>query len=441
MSLVARGLGWLAKATGYTTTHTAMDEAFVRRFGNVSVTGKAVTDDTVMGIAAAWSCMRILAETIGSIPWAIFERDSKGNARQVDHPLTDVLVGSPNADMTSTEFREAEVLNLCGGGNAYAWIDRLGERVTSLYPIRSRNCEPMRKAGSNTRLDLTDGEVFYRINDRGRTEDHPRDKVWHVKGFGWDGLKGLSPIAAAREAMGGALISEEFGNRFFSQGAMPSGVVSIPNSLSDDQRKIARENLTQMVGGMGNAHKMALFEGGMKPEPWGDMPLEEMQFLVLRQFSVIEICRFYRIPPHMVADLSRATFSNIEHLSQEFVTFTLMPYLTRFEASCAKWLLKPAERARYFLRFNVEGLLRADSKGRSEFYASALQNGWMSRNEVRAKENLNEVEGLDEYTVQANMTLLDQIRKLLEAQKLKSDAAVGDINVHANLVLPADKPQ
>jgi HK97 family phage portal protein len=250
--------------------------------------------------------------------------------------------------------------------------------------------------------------------------DLPREKVWHVKGFG-NGIEGLSPLGAARESAGFALAMQEFGSRFFSQGGMPAGIVSIPGQLNKTQREEARENLQRVLAGLGNAHKFALFEQGMKPEAWGNTPLKDMEFMMLMQFSVPEICRFFRVPPHMVADLSRATFSNIEHLSQEFVMFTLMPYFTRIEASVSRWLMRPRERGKLFLRFNFEGLLRADSKGRAEFYASALQNGWMNRNEVRGKEKFNRVEGLDGYTVQTNMAPVDKLEGLADAQIKKAN--------------------
>jgi len=404
------------KISSAATEVKSANEQEVAKFlasGSGSAAGKSVTESSSLSIAAAWSCMRVLSETIGSVPWHLYERKSDGSVAKVtEHNLASLLV-SPNADMTAAEYREAKVLNLCQRGNTYSKIERRGTgaraQIVALNPIPSSMVEPMRKNGTNTRLPIEEGEPFYRISDRGRKEDFERDKVWHVKGFGGDGFVGLSPLAAAREAMGVALATEEFGARFFSQGGTPSGIVTVPGWLDPKQREQARSMLGQMLTGLGNAHRFALFEGGMKPEPWSAMPLEDMQFLALRQFSVAEICRFYRVPPHMVADLSRATFSNIEQQSQEFVMYTLLPYFTRFEASISKWLLLPEERNRFFVRFNFEGLLRADSTARASFYNSALQNGWMNRNEVREKENLNKVQGLDEYTVQANMTGIDQL--------------------------------
>lgn len=396
---------YLKAAVAGSTSFDAMNHEMVRRVfgGGPTSSGKMVTTDSAMGVSAAWACMRVLSETIGSVPWAVYERTAGGNSTKVDdHPLSDLLLHSPNAHMTSIELKETLALNLCQAGNSYSKIARSGERITALFPVPSSAVAPVLKK---------DGSVIYKITENGIPVEYAQRDIWHVKGFGNTGLVGLSPLGAAREVLGFAMATEEFGAKFFSQGGAPSGIVTVPNFLKDDQRKIARENLQQMMGGLGNAHKFALFEGGLKPEPWADMPLDDMQFLLLRKFSVQEMCRFYRVPPHMVADLERATFSNIEQQSLDFVMYTLLPYFTRIEASAAKWLMTIEERRKYFLRFNFEGMLRADSAARVAFYNGALTNGWMSRNEVRAKENLNKVEGLDGFTVQSAMINIEDMGK------------------------------
>jgi HK97 family phage portal protein len=402
------------KTAASSTAFDAMNHSMVNQvFGGMSTkSGRTVNMDTALTISAAWGCMRVLTETIGALPWKVYQRDAKtgDSIERPDHWLAQ-LAQRPNADQTAVEFKESQVLGLCREGNAYALTDRLGGRVLAAYPLSPSAVRPMRKKGTNTKLQLLDGETFFRHTESGGVpKDYTRDEMWQIKGFGSDPLQGLSPVAAAREAMGVSLATEEFGARFFAQGGKPSGVATIPNFLTKEQRVIARENLQQMLGGMGNAHKFALFEGGITPTPWGDAALKDMEFLMLRQFSVLEVCRFYRVPPHMVADLSRATFSNIEQLSLEFVQFTLMPYFTRIESSVARWLLTPKDvEAGIYLRFNFEGLLRADSAGRSKFYTDALINGWMTRNEVRAKENLNRSaeDGMDDYTVQAQIISID----------------------------------
>ena len=405
------------QARGKVTTLPLTD---ISALAHPTASGKNVTEEASLRISTAWCCMRIISESIGALPWHIYSRDDEGNAERADeHELAEILLRSPNADMTSVEFREAVALNLAMHGNAYSYIERSmnAQRVLALFPLRSRDCRPMRKLGNNTPLRIPEGAVFFRVSDRGQPEDLPREKIWHVKGFGNDGLIGLSPLGAAREAMGGALAAEEFANLFFAQGGMPSGTVSYPGWLTKEQRAVARDGLQALLGGLGAAHRFALFEGGVKPEAWNTLNMEDMQFIALRKFSVLEICRFFRIPPHLVADMDRATFSNIESQSQDFVQHALLPYLTRIEASVGKWLFSSRDRGQYFLRFNFEGLLRADSAGRAAFYASALQNGYMNRNEVRAKEKLNRVDGLDEFTCQTNLAPVEDIGELQQPQR------------------------
>lgn len=408
------------KAAAYAAVNfDTMNHDMVRRLfgGGYSSAGKVVNESTALTLSAVWACQRVLSETIGALPWGVYKRDPEGNLEKApEHPMSRLLY-APNADMTGEEFREALVLNLCQSGNAYSYVDRLGgELVTSLYPLPSSKVQPARRA---------DGTVYYKVlNAQGIWQDEPRERIWHVKGFGNDGLVGLSPLAAAREAIGFALAAEEFGSKFFAQGGKPSGFVTVPNFFTPDQRKIARENLNQLVGGMANAHKFALFEGGMKLEPWASMPLNDMEFLLLRKFSVDEICRFYRVPPHMVAQLDKATFSNIEQQSQEFANYSLIPYLTRIEASWSRWLLSPADQATYVLKFNLDGLLRGDSAARAALYPVMLQNGVMTRNEVRAKENLNRSDdaGMDDHTVQEQMVPVSMIEALLDSKIQKNKA-------------------
>jgi HK97 family phage portal protein len=401
------------RAQTYVTANglTAMDQKLVDWFGMPTASGKSVNEANAMKVSAIWCCRKILSESIGMLPWGVYRRTGDGNAERADdHWLNDLLTYSPNKDMTRVEFKETLTLGLTGTGNSHSLIERTGSRVSSLYPVPMKT---YRKGASGvvTKLTIPDGEIFYRYTDRGVPEDVPREKVWHVKCFG-NGIEGLSPIGAARETIGGALAMEEFANKFFVNGGMPAGTVTYPGWLKQDQRAAARENLQGILAGLGNAHKFALFEGGVKPEPWDQMNLEDMQFILSRKFGVLEVCRWFRIPPHMVAELEKgASYASIEQMSTEFVTFTLMPYLTRIEASAERWLLSAAEQSKYFLRFNFDALLRATAKERAEFLASMVNSGLMSRNEGRAKENLNKVnkKGMDDYTVQTALTPIDKL--------------------------------
>lgn len=397
LSVVQRAAMWAArKAFGGTYPLTDHD-AVSRLLGYGNSAGVPVTEQTAMQISAVWSCVRVLSETVGALPWAFYERDDAGNMRKVDHDLGAVLLESPNSAMTSQELRENQMTRLGLAGNAYCWIERgRGERVISIEP------DP------RIRPVVVEGRLRYKRGSEPRYL--PDDQVWHLKGFG-DGVVGYSPLAMARQAFGLAMATESFGARFFKDGASAAGIVKVKEWLTDDQREQARKILGDMWSGLANAHKAQLLEGGMDYQSV-TMPLEDAQFLQTRKFQVTEICRWYRVPPHLVADLERATFSNIEQQALEFVQYTLMPYFVRYEQTARK-LLPLADRRRVVLRFNVDGLLRGDSAGRAGLYSVLLQNGVYSRNEVRALENRprSEAPGMDDFTVQSNMQQTGQLGK------------------------------
>lgn len=368
-------------------------------------TGKPVNETTAMQISAVWACVRLISETIAAVPWGVYERQGRNATKRDDHPLAEVL-SQPNRDMSGHELVESLAVNLALGGNAYHLIGNVGKRIASLYPM------PYHLV--TVRRDETTREIVYDYYDRGQLETVPRDKVWHVKGFGPNGLAGFSPIGCLRNALAYNLSLEETGGRALANAATPSVFVSVEQWLKPDQRKLAKDTILKEYSGAINAGKPWFLEGNMKADVQR-MSLEDLQFLASRRFGVQEICRIYRVPPHMVADLDRATFNNIEQMSQDLLTYTFLPYWRRIETSFSRWLLPPEQRRTHFLRFNVEGLLRADSAARGLFYSSMLQNGVYNRNEVRALENMNPVEGLDDYTVQSNMLPVDQLSALVDS--------------------------
>lgn len=416
MNLFRKAMAALAvKAAGYSgvtfsisDTNNPKMSAF---FASGTYTGKAVTDTTAMQVTTVWACVRLLAETMGAMPSAIYRAEKSGNATKTDdHPLHEVLVEQPNSDMNGLEHREARTANLALRGNQYAMIERRGSGdVISLYPVPASVMKKKRDQSTNW-------ETRYGVTDRGKEEWYPPEKIWHTKGFSFNGLEGLSPIGYAREAMGLALAGEEFNARLFGQGLVPSAMVSIPQWLTDEQRKIANAKLLEMHTGVQNFNKPMLLEGGMKVES-GLMTPDDAQFLQLRQFTVVELCRLFGVKPHMVAALERATDNNIERLSLEFVMYTMLPYIRRDEVGARK-LFKPADRGKFFYRYNFEGLLRADSVARAQLYSILLQNGIFSRNEVRALENRNTADdaAMDQYTVQSNMAMIDQLAALVAAR-------------------------
>lgn len=372
-----------------------------------STAGKRVNERTAMQMTAVYSCVRILSEAVAGLPLHVYKyTDSGGKEKAVDHPLYQLLHDAPNPEMTSFIFRETLMTHLLLWGNAYAQIIRNGRgEVIALYPLM-----PDRMAVDRDEQ----GHLYYEYRvsadephnlKEGTVQLPPRD-VLHIPGLGFDGNVGYSPIAMAKNAIGMAIACEEYGAKFFANGAQPSGVLEHPGTLKDPGR--IRESWNATFGGSQNANKVAVLEEGMKYSPISIAP-EQAQFLETRKFQIDEIARIFRIPPHMVGDLDKSSFSNIEQQSLEFVTYTLQPWICRWEQTIVKTLLSDDEKKTYFVRFNVDGLLRGDYQSRMQGYAVARQNGWMSANDIRELENLDRIpesEGGDLYLINGNMTKL-----------------------------------
>jgi HK97 family phage portal protein len=375
-------------------------------FGSTT-SGKHVNERTAMQTTAVYSCVRILAETIASLPLHLYQYKGQGKEKVYDHNLYRLIHDEPNPEMTSFVFRETLMSHLLLWGNAYAQIirDNAG-RVLALYPLLP----------NKMRIDrASNGELYY-IYTRD-TGDNPSisgygedilrsENVLHIPGLGFDGLVGYSPIAMAKNAVGMTLACEEYGASFFANGANPGGVLEHPGVVKDPSK--IRESWNSIYKGSGNAHKVAVLEEGMKYQQIG-IPPEEAQFLETRKFQINEIARLYRIPPHMVGDLEKSSFSNIEQQSLEFVKYTLDPWVIRWEQALQKALLLPGEKAQYFIKFNVDGLLRGDYQSRMSGYATGRQNGWFSANDIREMENMNPIpveEGGNLYLINGNMTKL-----------------------------------
>ena len=366
--------------------------------------GKTVTERSAMQMTAVYSCVRILAEAVAGLPLHLYKyTDDGGKEKALDHPLYRLLHDEPNPEMSSFVFRETLMTHLLLWGNAYAQVIRNGKgEVIALYPLMPNKMSVDRD--ENGRLYYT----YYRGSDEAiKNKDfavtlQPSD-VLHIPGLGFDGLVGYSPIAMAKNAIGMAIACEEYGAKFFANGAAPGGVLEHPGTIKDPQR--VRESWQSTFGGSGNANKIAVLEEGMKYTPIGISP-EQAQFLETRKFQINEIARIFRVPPHMVGDLEKSSFSNIEQQSLEFVKYTLDPWVIRWEQSIQRALLSQGEKAVYFAKFNLEGLLRGDYQSRMNGYAIGRQNGWMSANDIRELENLDRIpaeEGGDLYLINGNM--------------------------------------
>lgn len=363
-----------------------------------STSGKTVNEFTAMQTTAVYACVRILAETLAALPLQLYRYTPGGKERVYDHPLYHLLHDEPNPEMTSFIFRETLMSHLLIWGNAYAQIirDRLG-RVQGLYPLRLDKMTVCRDER---------GKIFYLYTKTG--DENPnikpygqvalqKEEVLHIPGLGFDGLVGYSPIAMA---------CEEYGAYFFANGASPSGVLEHPGVLKDPAK--VRDSWNAVYRGSANAHKVAVLEEGMKYQQIG-IPLEEAQFLETRKFQLNEIARLYRIPPHMIGDLEKSSFNNIEQQSMEFVKYTLDPWVIRWEQAVQKALFLPEEKKQYFLKFNVNGLMRGDYESRMTGYSIGRQNGWLSANDIRELEDMNSVpdeEGGNLYLVNGSMTKL-----------------------------------
>ena len=388
-------------------SNKAADAGYSFLFGRTT-SGKPVNETTAMQTTAVYACVRILSEAIASLPIHVYQyKEGGGKEMVVDHPLYQVLHDEPNPEMTSFVFRETLMSHLLIWGNAYAQIIRDGAgRVLGLYPLLPNKMDVQRDDR---------GEIYYvysRSSDENPTFKEygdivlKKDDVLHIPGLGFDGLIGYSPIAMAKNAVGMTLACEEYGASFFANGANPGGVLEHPGVLKDPSK--VRESWNAVYRGTNNAHKIAVLEEGMKYQQIG-IPPEEAQFLETRKFQINEIARLYRIPPHMIGDLDKSTFSNIEQQSLEFVKYTLDPWVIRWEQSLQKALLLPGEKGKYFIRLNVDGLLRGDYASRMQGYSIGRQNGWYSANDIREMEDLNPLpdeEGGNLYLINGNMCKL-----------------------------------
>ena len=393
-----------------------------------SSSGKHVNERSAMQMTAVYSCVRILSEAVAGLPLHLYQYTADGGkAKALDHPLYRLLHDEPNPEMTSFIFRETLMTHLLLWGNAYAQIIRNGKgEVLGLYPLMPAKMTVDRDAR---------GELFYRYLRT--TEDSPSlgkaetvyldpHDVLHISGLGFDGLVGYSPIAMARNAIGMAIACEEYGAKFFANGASPGGVLEHPGTIRDPAK--VRESWNSVYQGSGNSHRICVLEEGMKFQPIA-ISNEQAQFLETRKFQINEIARIFRVPPHMVGDLEKSSFSNIEEQSLEFVKYTLGPWVIRWEQALARALFSEAEKPRMFFKFNVDGLLRGDYVSRMNGYATGRQNGWMSANDIRSLENLDPIpedEGGNLFLVNGNMCKLRDAGSAYQGQPAEGEPTEPD---------------
>jgi HK97 family phage portal protein len=369
-----------------------------RFFFGSTTSGKSVNEITAMQTSAVYACVRILAETIASLPLHTYKYTDKGKEKALEHDLYHLLHDEPNSEMTSFTFREVMMTHLLLWGNAYSQIIRDGRnKILGLYPLLPDKMRVERDINGN---------IFYIYNKCGEFYSLRSDEVLHIPGLGFNGLIGYSPIAMAKNAIGASIAMEEYGSKFFSNGANPGGILEHPGILKDPAK--VRESWNSVYQGSSNSHRIAVLEEGMKFTSIG-IPPEQSQFLESRKFQISEIARIFRVPLHMIGDLERATFSNIENQSLEFVMYTLDCWLVRWEQAIKKALFTKEEKKKYFVKFNVSALMRGDFCSRMQGYATGIQNGFLSPDDVRELEDMNKIENGNIYCMNGNMLKLEDV--------------------------------
>lgn len=407
-------LNWLGVPIGLTTG------TFWQEWMGMSSSGKVVSADKAIHLSAVWACVRLLSESVSTLPLKIYARQADGSRKPAtDHPVYQVLCRRPNLEMTPSRFMLMLVASICLRGNAFIEKKMIGSKLISLVPLLPQNMVVKR---------LENGRLEYTYTENGQKRVIPEKNLMHIRGFGLDGVCGMMPMREGRDVIGAAMAVEESAAKIFENGLQSSGFLSAEQALDAEQRERLRGYMQAFTGSK-NAGKIMVLEGGLKYQNVTMNP-EAAQMLESRAFSIEEICRWFRVPAFMVghADKQSSWASSVEGMNLQFLTNTLRPLLVNIEQEISRCLLDGDDDL--FAEFSVEGLLRADSAGRSAYYTTALQNGWMSRNDVRRLENMPPIEGGDLYTVQLNLTPLEDLK-----QNSKAAQAANLLKVH-NFVFP-----
>ena len=383
-------------AFGEAVSLSENDSWLVRAIAPRTFAGVAVSPNNALSLSAVFACIRVLAETFASLPLSVYQDKGNGESEEVfGHPLKQLFNRKANAHMTSFRVREALMGHLGGWGNAYAEIEKdAGGRVVGLWPLPPD--------ATTVYKDPDTLEVFYRTIINGKSIILRSDQVLHVPGLGYDGYVGYSPIGLARQAIGLGLAMEEFGARLFSQGSSSGVVIEHPQKLSPDAVRGIKKAWVEQEAGLDNAHGPRVLGEGAKLNHIG-IPPEDAQFLESRKYQTNEIARFYRMPLHKIQEMSDQKYANIEQENTNFATDTIAPWTVRWQQEINVKLFTLEEQKDHYVKFNLNALMRGDANARSNYYRSGILSGWLTRNEVRALEEYNSIEGLDEPLIPANM--------------------------------------
>ncbi|WP_447880550.1 phage portal protein [Serratia fonticola] len=388
-------LNWLGVPISLTTG------TFWQEWFGTSSSGKVVTADKAIQLSAVWACIRLLSESISTLPLKVYSREADGSRKLAQaHPAYQVLCRRPNMEMTSSRFMLLVVASICLRGNAFVEKKMIGRKLVALDPLLPQNMVVKR---------LPTGRLEYTYTENGAKRVIPVDRMMHIRGFGLDGVCGMMPLSSGRDVIGAAMAVDEAAAKIFENGLQSTGFLSSKTALNKEQRDRLRKNLQAFIGSK-NAGKLMVLENELSYQNVTMNP-EAAQLLESRAFSIEEVCRWFRVPPFMVGHVTKQSSwaSSVEGMNLIFLTNTLRPLLVNIEQEIARCLLDGDED--YFAEFSVEGLLRADSVGRSAYYTTALQNGWMSRNDVRKLENMPPIPGGEIYTVQLNLTPLEDLKQ------------------------------
>lgn len=352
--------------------------------GRSTKSGVSVSEGGALTASALYGAVRIFSEDVAKLPLILYRRlPGRGKERATDHPLYSILHDAPNDWQTSFEWRHHQQAHQELRGESFCYVNRVGREVRELIPLETSRVTVRQLANWDIEYDVRGDKV------------RKASEILHVRGFTLDGLKGVSILKYAAETLGLTLATQNHGAKLFANGARASGALRHPETLSDGAAERLKRSVEENLSG-DNVHRILLLEEGME---WTQLTMtaEDSQFLETRKFQLREFARFFRIPPHKLADLEQATFSNIEHQSREYVDDSLMPRLVRWEQRLNRTLLTPAERKEFYVEFLVDNLLRGDTKTRYAAYKTAIDTGWMNPNEARERENMNREPGLDEF--------------------------------------------
>jgi len=370
-------MNWIAKFLKPIFRKSAIRDFFAEIFMPLASTdsGMNISETLSLNLSSVYACIQVLSQTIGSLPLLVYQRTTAGKNRAASHPLYLLLHDRPNPEMTSMCWRQTMLLHLCLWGNHYSEIERNSKgEVVALWPITPWRVNLRRK----------DGLLVYTITTDRQPVDLPFRNILHIKGLSYDGLTGISPFLAAKEAIGLGLAAQKYAAKFFANDARPGGILEHPGQLSDEAAARLRKSFEKTHEGLDNKFRVAVLEEGMKFNAVG-VPPEVAQLLETRKFAVAEIARYFRMPLHKISDLDRSTNNNIEHQAIEFVTDTIRPWLVNIEQELMCKLFS----GEFFPEFLIEGLLRGDIKTRYEAYAIGRQWGWLSADDIRERENMN----------------------------------------------------